>query len=203
MDESNFSTKLFFTEEQQILLMTEIKKSSKCKTCAADYVKCLPYEVAREIKEPYPKSWDKNQKIKSEWLEKFEEKHKDKISKFPCDCKKISHNQTSTSEEVFQTILPTADEQLLLTQRQEIETQHDRYKHPLTEEINLSYKVKSKWQKKFKESHKDEITKLSHNCQKKLSENQTSTSKIEEQFQTTLRTDDEQSLLIQPQETET
>jgi len=105
---------------------------------------------------------------------------------------------------VFQTILPTADEQLLLTQRREIETQHDRFKNPLTtEEINLSYKVKSKWQKKFKENHKDEITKLSHNCQKKLSENQTSTSKIEEQFQTTLHTDDEQSLLIQPQETET
>jgi len=55
MDESNFSTKVF-TEEQQILLLTDIKKRSKCKTCATDYVKCLAYEVAREIKEPYPKS---------------------------------------------------------------------------------------------------------------------------------------------------
>jgi len=42
MDEykSNFSIKVF-TEEQQILLMTEIKKRSKCKTCAADYVSSL------------------------------------------------------------------------------------------------------------------------------------------------------------------
>jgi len=203
--ESNVSTKVF-TKEQQILLLTEIKKRSKCKSCAADYVKYLAYEVVREIKESHPKSWNKNQKIKSEWLRKFDDKHKDKISKFPCDCKKIlSHNQTSTSKEVFQTILPTADEQLLLTQRQKIETKHDtRYKNPLTtEEINPSYKVKSKWQTKFKESHKDEISKLSHDCKKKLSQNQTSTSEAEEQFQTILHTDDEQSLLIQPQETET
>jgi len=143
---------VLFTRERQLLL-TEIKERSKCQTCATDYLKCPAYEVAHEIRETYSKSWDKNQKIKSEWLRKFEDKHKDKKSKFPCDCKNIlSHNQISTSKEMFQ-ILSTADEQLLLTQQQGIETQHDRYKNSsTTEKINLSYKVKSKWQKKFKEN---------------------------------------------------
>jgi len=35
---------------------------------------CLAYEVASEIKKPYPKSWDKNQKIKSEWFKKIRRK---------------------------------------------------------------------------------------------------------------------------------
>jgi len=137
MDEHESNTKIstkVFTKKEEILLLKKIKEDNRslciCKSCTMEHLKILAYKVAREKRKTYPKSWNKNQQVKSEWLKKFEERHKNEILKLSFNCKKIlSHNQASTSERQkspsdSQFIL-TTDEQLLLTQLQELETRYD------------------------------------------------------------------------------
>jgi len=107
------NTKVIYLQDE-ILLLTEIKKNYTCKSCAMDCLKSVAYGMVCDLEKSYPKLWDMNRQVNSEWIRKFEERYKNEISKFSDDCKK------QNTAKGRPTIL-AKEERLLLTQLQEMD----------------------------------------------------------------------------------
>lgn len=117
--EKNISTKVF-TEEEEVFLLQQIIENRQslcmCISCSMNELKYLAYQVVCKKKKPYPKSWNKNQQTKSEWLEKFKDRHSDKITNlFSPICKaEVIKMLTSEQHFSFKEILTFEEQQALL-----------------------------------------------------------------------------------------
>jgi len=129
----------------------------------------LSYKIARKYKKNYSESWDRNKQAAESWIYRFIARYKDEISKFSSVCKKGF------------IILTKEDERLLVSQLQEIETQHDcKCKNCIIKELPiLAYKIACEYERSYPESwardkqagwkclkysivrHKDDIDKFS------------------------------------------
>jgi len=147
LNRRNNSKPRVLTKEDDRLLLTqlqemEIQHDCKCKNCMMKELSILAYKIARKYKRNYPESRDRNKQAGESWVYRFVARYKNEISKFSSVCKKEL------------TILTKEDERLLLTQLQEIETQHGcKCKNCTIKELPiLAYKIARKYKRNNPES---------------------------------------------------
>jgi len=105
-----------FTKKDEQLLLTQLQEMEtrhgcKCKSCVMKQISILAYKIARKYKRNYPESWNRDKQAGKMWVRFFVTRNKDEISEFSSVCTKEL------------TVLTKKDEQFLLTQLQEMETQ--------------------------------------------------------------------------------
>jgi len=147
MNRRNNSKPRVLTKEDDRLILTqlqemEIQHDCKCKNCMMKEVPILAYKIAHKYKRNYPGTWDRNKQAGQSWVYRFIARYKDEISKLSSVCTKGF------------TTLTKEDERLLLTQLQEIQTQHScKCKNCIIKELPiLAYKISRKYKRSYPES---------------------------------------------------
>jgi len=186
----NKSKSTILTKEDERLLLTqlqEMKTQHGCKyrNCIMKEAPTLAYTLAHSKKMSYPKSRDREKQTGKRWMEFFLARYKNEISKFSSVYEKKNY-QISTNRAKGKPILTKENEQLLLTQLQEMETQHGckckscimkempvlayiiahKYKRCYPETWNRDKQAGQTWVRFFVTRHKDEISKFSSDCKK-------------------------------------
>lgn len=193
--EKNVSTKVF-TEQEEVSLLQQIIEDRQslcmCISCSMNDLKYLAYQVVRKKKKPYPKSWNKNQQTNSEWLKKFEVRHRDKITNLFSPICNAEVIQVLTSKQHFSSneILTFEEEQALLAHIQmrtdcickncimkEVTVEaykvvHDMEKY-YPKSWDLNKQVGHDWLEGFEMRHRDEMLKLLPTCEAELSQEMT------------------------------
>ncbi|TGZ32043.1 hypothetical protein DBV15_03838 [Temnothorax longispinosus] len=231
-DEKNVSTSKVFTEEEEVSLLKQITKCRQslcmCVSCSMNELKNLAYQIVREKKRPYPKSWNKNQQTNSEWLKKFKNRHSDKIAELFLPICKVEFTQALMSEQQFSSkeMFTFGQEQAMLTYIKLIK-KNCICKNCIMKKIAVeAYRIAREmgkyypeswdadkqagrdWLKSFEERNRDEILKLSPICEAELSQETTNRQRspleeiftLEEELEEIFTMEEERSLLKEVKE---
>ncbi|XP_024868422.1 uncharacterized protein LOC112452448 [Temnothorax curvispinosus] len=207
IDEHRSNVSKIFTKKEERRLLKKLVGNKQsvcvCKSCSIDRLKRSAYQAARERKKSYPKSWNKNRQAESQWMRKFEVRHKKIISKLSLACKaglsqvSISQQQSSSKENLTpQEEQPLSADTLTnekcVTTRVPLSTynlDHDRKAvHPDSCDTN-----KFNWPKSI-QKYKDEISKFCLDYAEIRRSSQKSTNKQQSVLKNILISQEKQSL---------